>query len=246
MQRPSVAGDFYTQYYSRLSQESLHSTRKQSRYWQVVKQVSALRQIRHSALDVGCGDGDLCYELRQAGWSEVIGQDISRSRIARARVQYPDLQFYDVPLEQTNIPRTSQDLVIIDNVIEHVPQPVEFLATLREYLKPSGLLVAITPNMESGNFRLLGRRWTPELAPHTHIFLFTHDAIRRCLQLSGFDVIAQGDFYVGTVSPIQILKRVLKGDLKGGLWRIMQDAGSVYARLTKSGPMLFAVASPCK
>lgn len=186
----------------------------------------------------------MCYELRQAGWPEVIGQDISRSRIARARVKYPALQFYDVPLEQANIPRTSQDLIIIDNVIEHVPQPVEFLATLRKYLKPSGLLVAITPNMESGNFRLLGRRWTPELAPHAHVFLFTHDSIRQCMQLAGFDVTAQGDFHVETVSPGRILKRFLMGDLKGALWRIMQDTGSMYSRLTKSGAMLFVVATP--
>jgi hypothetical protein len=135
-------------------------------------------------------------------------------------------------------------LVIIDNVIEHVPQPVEFLATLREYLKPSGHLVAITPNMESGNFKLLGRRWTPELAPHTHVFLFTHDSIRQCMQLAGFNVIAQGDFHVGIASPIQVLKRFFKGDLKGALWRMMQDTGSVYSRLLGAGPMLFVVSLP--
>ena len=245
LQRPSEASEFYTKYYIQPSEEcNLSQNRRQSRYWQVVEQIPDLAQIHRSVLDVGCGAGDLCHELSQAGWPVVIGQDVSRSRVAKARSIYTNVRFYDVPIEETDISIGSQDLIIIDNVIEHIPNPVEFLTTLRNYLRPSGLLVAITPNMESGNFRLLGRRWIPELAPHAHIFLFTQAAMRLCIELSGFDVCAQGSFHTEMASPGKTFRRLLKGDLKGALWRIIQRLGSLYSRVIKSGPMLFLVATP--
>ncbi len=38
------------------------------------------------------------------------------------------------------------DAVIVDNVLEHVADPVSLIKTAAESLKPSGLLIVITPN----------------------------------------------------------------------------------------------------
>ncbi|HEU6450854.1 MAG TPA: class I SAM-dependent methyltransferase [Gemmatimonadaceae bacterium] len=220
------------------------AAQRTSRYWRVVNEVPSLREPGESAADIGCGEGTLCAELRAAGWRRVIGVDASRARVARARRRHPDITFHDSPLEEVDIPAGSLDLIVLDNVIEHLVDPLDAVRRLRALLAAGGRLVLITPNMESGHFRLLGRRWTPELAPHTHIFLFTHAAMRRMLAAAGYVVETQGDFHLPLYTAREWVRRVAGGDVKGALWRAMQEAGGVYGRLVGAGPMLYAVARP--
>ncbi|MWV46757.1 methyltransferase domain-containing protein [Paenibacillus sp. HJL G12] len=44
-------------------------------------------------LDLGCGTGDLTYEISQSG-AKVIGMDASAEMIGRAREKYPEIEFF--------------------------------------------------------------------------------------------------------------------------------------------------------
>jgi 2-polyprenyl-3-methyl-5-hydroxy-6-metoxy-1,4-benzoquinol methylase len=238
------SSDFYTEYYAGRTgegeAESLET--RLSRYWGVVRQVAALSHVGQTAVDIGCGDGRLCAELRAAGWPDVTGLDVSSTRIARARHLYPEIRFEDRPLEATDIARGSVDLAVMDNVIEHLPDPRRTVGGIRGYLSGSGRLVLITPNMESGHFSLLGRRWTPELAPHAHIFLFTADSLRELLQQAGYEVEAVGSFHLSFYPLGAWLSRLASGDVRGSVWRAVQEMGGLYGRLKGAGEMLYAVA----
>jgi 2-polyprenyl-3-methyl-5-hydroxy-6-metoxy-1,4-benzoquinol methylase len=244
---PGESVEFYNQHYSaeeakRQQDAGQHTIGRSSRFWRIVKRENSLDQPRDRVLDWGCGDGLLCAELRAAGWQHVFGVDIARRRVAFARAHYPDIHFYDVPLEETDIPQESIDLIITDSVIEHLPDPVEHMAQLRQYLKPDGKLVVSTPNMNSGNFRLLGRFWRGLLAPNVHIFLFTPESIERCLQLAGFQVLRVGSYHVGTRNHF---RRMLSSrHAKEFLMYAGYIAGDIYAHVLSSGPMLYAVATP--
>jgi hypothetical protein len=168
--------------------------------------------------------------------------DVSATRIARARRRHPRVEFSDRPLAQSGIEASSLDLAILDNVLEHLPQPAEMLDQVRGLLKATGRLVAITPNMESGNFRLLGRRWTPELAPHAHIYLFTAKALDRLLAVTGFRRIAGGTFHLPASSLASLLSPLARGAWRETVWRAAQEAGGGYGRLVGAGPMLYVVA----
>jgi 2-polyprenyl-3-methyl-5-hydroxy-6-metoxy-1,4-benzoquinol methylase len=267
IQGEEEAGEFYSAYYEGLARDAAAArgesraaeqatdgvngangangaARRTSRYWRVVDAVPSLREPGESAADIGCGEGTLCAELRAAGWKRVTGVDASRARVARARRRHPDVSFHDSPLEEVDIPPRSLDKIVLDNVIEHLVDPLDAVHRLRALLAAGGRLVLITPNMESGHFRLLGRRWTPELAPHTHIFLFTHAAMRRMLAEAGYVVETQGDFHLPLYTAREWVSRVMGGDVKGAVWRAMQEAGGVYGRLVGAGPMLYAVARP--
>jgi 2-polyprenyl-3-methyl-5-hydroxy-6-metoxy-1,4-benzoquinol methylase len=208
----------------------------------VVGQVPELSCIGRKALDIGCGEGTLAAELSAAGWPSVAGLDISRTRVFRARQLHPELDFYDQPLDETEIAFGSIDLVTMDNVIEHLPNPVTTLNTIRSILNSEGRLIVITPNMESGHFRLLGRRWTQELAPHAHIFLFTDGSLRRLLTRTGFVVEASGTFHLSPYSWRLWLKMLNYADVKGLTWSAVQELGGFFGRLIGSGPMIYAVA----
>ncbi|MBL8291802.1 MAG: class I SAM-dependent methyltransferase [Bryobacterales bacterium] len=209
--------------------------------WKVAEQVPLLNQVRNTAIDIGSGEGHLCAELAGRGWSSVAGFDISRSRVSRARRLYPHLQFYDVPLSASGIATGSVDLVVMEAVIEHLPAPLAFLCEIMPYLAPGGVLLLTTPNMDSGHFRLLGRRWTGMLAPHAHIFLFSPRSITLLFKRTGLTNVQTGSYHTPMYTPTQYLKRLAHGDVTGTLWRAHQEVGGIYGRLINRGPMLYAV-----
>ncbi len=249
---PAVAndeelGEFYTSYYESAvtaTPSTRHVRTRNSRYWKVVERVPELDRVAERVLDIGCGEGSLCGELKAAGWPSVTGMDISRTRVARARQLHPDVEFADVPLANAGLAPGSLDVAIMDNVIEHVSDPKGQLETIRKLLHAKSRLVLITPNMESGHFRLLGSGWTPELAPHVHIFLFTGASLSRLAQSAGYEVEHFGAFHLEPYPVRYILRRLAGGDVKGALWKAYQETGSIYSRWIKAGPMLYVVAKP--
>ncbi|HEX7086144.1 MAG TPA: class I SAM-dependent methyltransferase [Vicinamibacterales bacterium] len=247
LREDSASGAFYDSYYqgdaSHLPDAAPSSTpTRLSRFWRVVERVPELRGIGHSVLDIGCGDGQLCAELVAHGWPEVIGLDVAPARVERAAARCPSARFHAGTLDSTDVPRRSLDLLIMDNVIEHLPEPLSFVGNLRPWLKPGGRIVLITPNMESGNFRLLGRRWTPELAPHVHLFLFTPRSLARLLDRAGFAVESTGVFPVNSGYWRTSLSSLTRGHLREAGWRAIQGAGELYGRITGDGAMAYAVA----
>lgn len=241
----SDSAHFYTDYYETVGTDAKAlpdpSRSQTAGFWKVAEQVPILNQVRNSVIDIGSGDGHLCAELAGCGWPFVGGFDVSKSRVLRARRLYPELRFYDVPLSASGIATGSLDLVVMEAVIEHLPDPLAFLREVTHYLAPGGLLVLTTPNMDSGQFRLLGRRWTGMLAPHAHIFLFSPQSIAHLIERAGLKDCRKGSYHTPVYRPMEYLKRLGHGDIKGTIWRAHQEIGGVYGRLINRGPMLYAV-----
>jgi 2-polyprenyl-3-methyl-5-hydroxy-6-metoxy-1,4-benzoquinol methylase len=238
------AAAFYTSYYDTPDGRppgQPTTGRRRSRFWAVAEAVPKLTEPGRVALDLGCGDGGLCAEWLASGWPRVVGVDASATRLERARCLVSGATFHPAPVEAVPEPPGSVDLVAMDNVIEHLPTPVATLRSVRPLLAPDGRIVVITPNMESGHFRLLGKRWTPELAPHTHVFLFTEASLRQSLLQAGFSVDHSGSFHLPFHPRRAWQDDWRSGRLRGVVWRAMQEAGGVYGRLRGAGPMIYAV-----
>jgi SAM-dependent methyltransferase len=215
--------------------------RRQSRFWRVVDQVPELAHPRGRVADIGCGNGRLCAELSLSGWHDVSGIDVARSRLIAARELYPHLSFHG-SVEEARIAPASLELLILDNVIEHLVEPRVDLRRWSDLLAVDGRIVIITPNMASGHFRLLRRRWTPELAPHNHIFLFTPAALCRLVDGAGMRVEVSGSFHLPPFPLAAWLQALGRMQLKEVVWRGGQELGALYGRLVGAGPMLYVVA----
>ncbi len=232
---------FYTAFYAGGTDAAAAAVGATGRFWRVAREVPALAAPGAAALDVGCGEGRLCGELLDAGWATVTGVDLSESRLARARAAYPRARFLD-SLDAIDLQAASFDLVVLDNVLEHLHEPLAMLARLAGALRPDGRLVLVTPNMDSGHYRLLGRRWTPELCPDQHVFLFTHPALARILHRAGLVVERAGTLQTPAHPWRAWRAHVRRRDGREIVWRAAQECGTLWSRVIGAGGMLYAVA----
>ncbi|WP_141604185.1 class I SAM-dependent methyltransferase [Terrilactibacillus laevilacticus] len=91
-------------------------------------------------LDLGCGTGDLCAKIKEAG-SFPIGIDLSESMIERARLKYPNIPFHSQNAidYRTNEPF---DAVFSNAALHWIKQTDETIETVHQALKKGGRFVA--------------------------------------------------------------------------------------------------------
>lgn len=94
-------------------------------------------------LEVGCGEGGNLLPFAEAGFP-VTGIDISASRIEHAG-QYFAKRGFSGHFIASDIFRIAENgekfsLVIVNDVIEHIGDKVRFMALLKRFLAPDGLL----------------------------------------------------------------------------------------------------------
>ena len=101
-----------------------------------------------SMLDVGCGEGYALSFFDEMGW-QVRGLDFSRAGIASKNPQCARFLIEgDVfgLLEKEHSAGAVYDVIWLQNVLEHVVDPVGLMSFLRPLVKPGGVLVVTVPN----------------------------------------------------------------------------------------------------
>jgi ubiquinone/menaquinone biosynthesis C-methylase UbiE len=103
---------------------------------------------RLDVLDVGCGDAGVPIAFAEAGARaagiEPYAPSVDRGRV-RVREHGVDVDLRVGVAEALPYPDASFDLVILDNVLEHVTDQAATLAEIRRVLRPRGLLYMVTP-----------------------------------------------------------------------------------------------------
>jgi 2-polyprenyl-3-methyl-5-hydroxy-6-metoxy-1,4-benzoquinol methylase len=134
-----------------------------------------------SLLDVGAGNGYFVALAEREFGLRASGIEISNeeTRFARAMLGIELIN------EDVATHRTDYDIVTCFNVIEHVPEPAAFLATVAARVKPGGLLALTTPNPGCIHARVRGlERWNMVDPPH-HLNLFPRKALQALLASEG-------------------------------------------------------------
>lgn len=154
-------------------------------YYDVVQQATPLRQ--GTLLDIGCGSGDFLVAMHQLGW-QVRGYEPDPQAAQRANLKLPasdpQIVVTQVDLEQA-FSDNSFDLITLWHVIEHVPNPVQTLATVRRMLKPGGICIVQTPRLDSLEGRLFGPYFCGLDAPR-HLCIFTHNTLALAFEKAGW------------------------------------------------------------
>ncbi len=121
-------------------------------------------------LDVGCGTGTLIEAVRSRGGA-AFGFDDSSAALHLCRAKGIEIL---TSAELAGM-RGSFDVVSAIEVIEHVPDPVEFVRDLLSYARVGGIVYVHTENWNV--IRWLPR--TPYIMPEGHIQYFTPMTMRK-------------------------------------------------------------------
>lgn len=113
----------------------------------LVREAASLVQGRPRILDLGCGQGHITEKMRSAiNSAEFTDLDYSISTIEYAHEHYHGIDFavgdaYDSPFAPMFF-----DVVVCNNLWEHVPDPLFLLSRIDKILKPGGFIVVSTPS----------------------------------------------------------------------------------------------------
>jgi 2-polyprenyl-3-methyl-5-hydroxy-6-metoxy-1,4-benzoquinol methylase len=134
-------------------------------------------------LEVGCGQGDFLLEAQRAGY-DVVGVEISSSAARAASERLGGGKVICGEIESVALRDNHFDVCVLSDVIEHVRDPVAFLATIRRLLRPDGVLFVATPSLDSWSARLLRQNWM-EMKPE-HLTYFDTKTIQHAFYRTGF------------------------------------------------------------
>ena len=139
---------------------------------------------RGRLLDIGCGAGFFMACLKRYGW-DVTGVDISEwaGKFAVERLglevftgNVEDIQFSD-----------KFDVVTMNHVLEHLPDPIKTLKKVSEIIAKEGILIINGPNLNSFDRIWHGRKWRG-YTDRTHLYFFTPKTYRMIIEEAGFSV----------------------------------------------------------
>jgi SAM-dependent methyltransferase len=136
-------------------------------------------------LDVGCGSGVSLLEAKALGATTFgIEADPNVKSIASAL----GLIVHFGSLLDRPFPERHFDLIIMNQVIEHLPDPDRALQALTERLAPTGRMVLVFPNSTSLWRRLSGNRWINWHVPY-HLHHFERKSFERMVRRCGLEIV---------------------------------------------------------
>ncbi len=98
-------------------------------------------------LDGGCGAGEYVLALRNAFGVEAHGVEYLADKVAAFQAAHPGLDWVrHGDLQALSFPAATFDVVLLNEVLEHVPDESRALAEVMRVLKPGGHLVIFCPN----------------------------------------------------------------------------------------------------
>ena len=148
-------------------------------------------------LEIGCGEARFSKYLCDIHEVWGVEPNDQAANVARGSLKYVLVGTFEEIEDQ--LPRAYFDLVICNDVIEHMAGHEIFLQKIKRHMKENSLMVGSIPNVRhyENLFNLIfGADWDYQdfgIRDRTHLRFFTEKSLRRCLERASFNVeILQG------------------------------------------------------
>ncbi|NRF66521.1 class I SAM-dependent methyltransferase [Aquincola sp. S2] len=122
-------------------------------------------------IDIGCGNGGILRGLKQLGFSDLHGLEISDYAVNRLASE--GIQMHKGVLPRIELPDNRFDVLVASQVLEHIIRRRFFVREMHRILKPGGQALIFVPD------RCLGPIDEPE-----HVVMFNPTSLRRELEAS--------------------------------------------------------------
>lgn len=153
-------------------------------------------------VEIGAGDGTFCEILRQSGLKAIGFDPLGTNDSSAVKLGYASIE---------NIGENSASTVVAYHVLEHAADPMNWLQSVTQILKPNGTIIIEVPDVE---------RWPIDAWHHEHFTQFANKSLQTLLEQAGFETITCGlenpsrhhgtvyiGRYIGAVPPLPRLNR---------------------------------------
>jgi len=142
-----------------------------------------------NVLDIGCGNGAVDYDIAEKTGARVTGIDISEANIAAARQQFSHPRIHYIAGNAlSDLPQERFDVVLLSNVLEHLPDRPQFLQQVQSITKAQRMLIRVPLFEREWRVPLkreLGVEW--RLDP-THETEYTIESFREEMDKAGLKI----------------------------------------------------------
>ncbi len=145
-------------------------------------------------LEVGCGEGNFGAALKKKN-VEVWGIEYSQQEAKIAETKLDKVFAGDIMLHLDQLPENYFDVIVCNDVLEHLIDPYTVLDKFRSKLTTAGIVVSSIPNIRF--FRSLydfvfNKNWDYTdngIMDKTHYRFFTVNSIRKMYENTGYEVL---------------------------------------------------------
>lgn len=168
-------------------------------------------------LDIGFGLGEPLFLAHLHGF-KVSGTEFDADAIEFISGYIPEGNWHEGDLMNSNYEYNSFDFIRFWHVIEHVLSPQKYVKEIKRFLKPGGVVMIGTPNIDSKGYSLyrffsfLFQKIPGIVDGMEHTILFNRNTLSKLLKDEGFEII---EHY--THSHVENYKDLLIGELP--LWK---------------------------
>lgn len=173
--------NFYDEYWTFKKQNSLNLRRvvKILDYFVIVKK----RNNNPKILDLGCGDGRLTAILGEYG--DAHGIELSTKAVETANKLYPQAKFFQGNALDFNIKQNTYDVVVSQEVLEHLEDQEAYLKVCFNALKSGSFLILTTPNKSVLDHMTNGDQWSNQPIEN----VVTPKQLKKLLKKSNFTIL---------------------------------------------------------
>jgi 2-polyprenyl-3-methyl-5-hydroxy-6-metoxy-1,4-benzoquinol methylase len=149
-----------------------------------------------AVLEVGCAAGNFGQELKRRGVREVWGVEVVESAARNAERVLDRVVVGDIADAIDQLPAGYFDIVVFNDVLEHLIDPFTVLARIKTRIKPGGVVISSIPNIRYYPiFRelVLHKMWEYQeqgILDRTHLRFFTTRSIHLMYERLGYEVLS--------------------------------------------------------
>lgn len=204
-----------------------------------------LHNIRDSIIaDIGCGAGSFLDLVKGFARSTIAVEPAKHFQGVLVKKGHDTYSYTEKALPSWE---GKVDIVTCFAVLEHVADPLQFIADAKKLLKPDGVLLLSTPNVDDWMIDFLPKTYDQFFFRYVHQWYFGADSLKYLAKLAELRVesieyrqrfdLSNALHWANLGKPTGLLKLDYFSDLDGSYQTILEKKGKsdfVYVKLTQS------------
>ena len=186
-------------------------------------------------LEIGSGYGYFIHYATKQG-HKAIGTEVTAdfTEIGNAAIEGDIFYIPDGNYDKV-VENNWADLVYLEHVLEHVLEPDQIIAQIKNKISVNGVLHISVPNSKSFLAKLMGSKW-PWACPPDHLYYYNKKALIAFLERNGFEILESfsGDYYFRSIYQMyslipytNIVRKLFKQKPKGYPYRYPRNLGDI-------------------